>query len=461
MPRRVKELAYPKWEADRYWDGEAPPAPWMHEVRVRDLRSGASYRYRVQQGEEVFEASFATPPGGRKAVRFIVYADSETEPESDGKPARWPGGRDPAGERVYLVDQTEGYAGNLAVIRSRGPAFVVIAGDLVQSGGEQRDWDEFWRHNAGRDGAESLAGNVPLVPALGNHEYYAGPKLGGYNQPHSERAVARYLAYFGRRRGEASHEGEGGRFYRFDYGPVRLFVLDTNNGRPHGSKADTNFYLKGHGEEGGGGAPPFHPGSPQYKWLRRELRKAQREVAFTFVVMHQAPYSSGPHGKKPGPYGEGDPLSGQPVRILTPLFVRRGVDAVFSGHDEMYERSTVQGEEVLPGDRARPHTVHFYDVGIGGDGLRAPDPGAKNPRRQFLAHADSPEVWDGETLIQGGKHYGHLEVNVEPEEGGGWKATLVPVYVLPRKANADVSFERTVYADRILLHSGDREKAGY
>jgi len=25
---------------------------------------------------------------------------------------------------------------------------VAIAGDLVQSGGEQRDWDEFWAHNS-------------------------------------------------------------------------------------------------------------------------------------------------------------------------------------------------------------------------------------------------------------------------------------------------------------------------
>ena len=454
-PHAAEALKWSRWEAERYRDGKPPSTPWFHEVLVTGLRPGRRYHYRVQQGGAIFEGSFATPPQARKKVRFIVYADSETEPESAGKYARWPERGEADAQRRYLVDQTEGYANNLRVIRRRRPAFVVIAGDLVQCGGEQRDWDEFWRHNTSPDGHRSLAGNVTLVTALGNHEYYAGPELGGYRQPHSERAVARYLAYFGRAGAEKSESGASGRFHRFDYGPVSLLVLDTNNGLPHRSENDTNFYLKGRGK-GRGAAPDFNPGSRQYRWLERELARAQLRAEFTFVAMHQAPYSSGPHGKRAGSGPEGDPLSGQPVRVLTPLFLRLGVDAVFSGHDEMYERSTIGGKERLPNGGQRPHRIHFYDVGIGGDGLRGPDPVAQNPCRRFLAHSDSPEIREDGRHVSGGKHYGHLEVDIEPVEGGGWKATLTSVYVLPRPKGKGPSFQRMVYDDRIVLHSPAR-----
>ncbi len=46
--------------------------------------------------------------------------------------------------------------------------------------------------------------------------------------------------------------------------------------------------------------------------------------------------------------------------------MRYGVDAVLSGHDEMWERSEVSGEKILSNGDTEPHTIQFYDVGIGG-----------------------------------------------------------------------------------------------
>ena len=45
------------------------------------------------------------------------------------------------------------------------------------------------------------------------------------------------------------------------------------------------------------------------------------------------------------------------LRELTPLFIRYGVDAVFNGHDELYEHSAVAGSEILPdgGEAAAAH----------------------------------------------------------------------------------------------------------
>jgi hypothetical protein len=176
------------------------------------------------------------------------------------------------------------------------------------------------------------------------------------------------------------------------------------------------------------------------------------------VVLHHVPYSVGPHGWPPGPEllavaGAGrDPQSGVPVRALTELFLRHGVDAVLAGHDEMFERSEVAGTEHLPGGARRSHTLHVYDVGVCGDGLRGPEPGLDNPHQKFLADRDAPEVWQDGVLLAGGKHYGHLEIDVAPL-ADGWQAVLEPVYVFPLMArgNGIRGHERRVYDDVVTL----------
>jgi 3',5'-cyclic AMP phosphodiesterase CpdA len=443
-------------------DGAAGRAPYRHRLRLAGLDPDTVYEYVVEQGGSRVRARFRTAPGpaSRRPLRFIALADCEAEPESTGKHAPWP---DPAGARPgrrYLVDQTQGLADNLAVVRGRAPDLVAIAGDLVEAGGEQEDWDELWRqlgHVAG------LAAHVPIVAAPGNHEYYAGKQRGGYDQPASDAAIQRFLAYFepdhasgSARRVHATHRG---RYFRLDYGPVTFLVLDVANASPHRSARDTNFFLRGEADEGGGTAPDLGPGSAQRAWLEAELRDAQATAAFTFVVLHHVPYSVGPHGWPPGAgplggLGNGfDPQSGVPVRALVPLFLRYGVDAVLAGHDEMFERSELPGSERLPDGTDRPHTLQVYDVGVCGDGLRGPEPGLDNPYQKFLAHRDAPEVWQDGVLVDGGKHYGHLEIDVTPRPGG-WQAVLEPVYVLPRTPARGPA--RRVYDDVVMLDRADQ-----
>jgi hypothetical protein len=280
---------------------------------------------------------------------------------------------------------------------------------------------------------------MPLVPALGNHDYYGGPgDLGGYGPVGTTRSLRRYQSYFGR-----PH------YYVFDWGPVALLVLDANNGLPERSPTDTNWYLDNT-------APEWQPGSPQYAWLVRALAEAQRDKAFTFVMFHAAPYTSGVHGRLPGLDAQTNFSSGLPLRELTPLFLRYGVDAVFNGHDEMYERSVVAGVEEGAGGERSPHEVHFFTVGIAGDGLRGPDPIAENPQRVFLAHIDAREEWsDDGVLLDGGKHYGHLDVRVERGEDGSWQARFEPVYVFPvmNAAGELQRFETRRYDDVVVLES--------
>ena len=426
-PVLASALLYSEYEVRKYFSGKQPSLPYRHHVRLTDLQPDGLYHYRVEQGKDVLQATFRTSPLSNRKIRFIVYADSETEPESTGIARLW---TDPSGintDRRYPIDQTRGYAQNLSVMFRSRPDFILIAGDLVETGGEQRDWDEFWKHNCNPESSRSLASHIPILPALGNHEYYYGEPH-GYSTLGSKMSIAKYLTYFEVPNNQTQDTKDQGHYYRFDYGPASFIVLDSfhNQLYPYG--------------------PDFRPGSQQYEWLQKELKDAQANSEFTFVIFHHAPYTSGVHGLSLGKDAEReDTLSSRELQVLTPLFLSYGVDAVFGGHDEMYERSEISGFEVMNKQKL-PHTIHFYDIGIGGDGLRGPHRHVHNPYRKFLAHIDSPEKWRGTKLLKGGKHYGHLQIDIHPKQDGYWKAILTPVYVLPRPKQ-----KRFIYTDIVTI----------
>ncbi|MBQ2632056.1 MAG: hypothetical protein IJG13_20455 [Kiritimatiellae bacterium] len=123
------------------------------------------------------------------------------------------------------------------------------------------------------------------------------------------------------------------------------------------------------------------------------------------------------------------------------------------------------GTETLPDGSTRPHTLNVYDVGMGGDGLRGCNrTGSPNPYEVYRAHVDAPEVYDSNgTLLSGGKHYGHLEVNVCTNETGLWTATLTPAYVFvsTNAATGKLLFDRRIYPDEVVItNSVSRKKTG-
>ena len=444
-PVQAKTLGYNPTKPEP--GGPHPDLPWMHRVRVTGLRSGTTYPYTVRQQADTHTGEASTTPTADQPIRFLAYSDSETEPESSTtSPVDWPapaGANRPEGVTKYLVDQTVGYRENLRLMASRQPNFILVTGDLVETGGEQRDWDEFWKHNAGEFG--SIASRVPLFAALGNHENFAGPG-GGYSAEGANFGTAKFRTYFEVPANNAAIPEHAGRYYRIDYGPITLITIDSSDGLPHKTAADTNHLLEG------SHAPDFNPGSEQYRWLEAQLQSAQKSSRFCIVQFHHTMYGSGPHSipfGKPNFSGQ----SGIAMRVLEPLFMKYGVDAVFSGHDEMLERSQITGEEVRPDGTVRPHQLNCFDVGIGGDGLRGPSTGFDNPYRKFLAHDDAMEKWQGKQLLSGGKHYGHLEVNVRPDAQGRWSLEIVPVACFPLMDETGklTGWERRPYDDSVTV----------
>jgi predicted phosphodiesterase len=90
---------------------------------------------------------------------------------------------------------------------------------------------------------------------------------------------------------------DGQRYYTYEKGPIRFFVLDTN-------------YLD----------------RRQLEWLEGELRKSSSDWKMTYF--HHPLYSSG------GRHGSEVDMR----ELLEPLFLKYGMNIVFAGHEHFYER---------------------------------------------------------------------------------------------------------------------------
>ncbi len=431
--------------------GSTDGAPYKHTVRLSGLTPDTEYKYRVECGGVQYSNKFRTAPSGAKKMRFICYSDSETEPESTGEKVKWDDPNDDASSRTYFVDQTTGYASNIVHIVRRKPDLILISGDLAEQGSRQADWDEFWKHNAGT--INDPAGSIPILASPGNHEY------NDYSLNYGENGLSKYLSYFDFNPNNAAVDNDQKeRFHRLDYGIATFLFLDLNNGEnpkdPNGPYVDadfakdTNFWLK----EGTSRAPLFNEGSAQWNWLEAQLKELSGQGRFVFVISHQCPYSVGYHGRVNGANPE-EYLSGVPTRELVPLIAKYGVTAWICGHDEIYEHSVVTKCEI-DGVKTDIAPLHVYDVGYAGDGLRGrqrtPEP---NEFEVFRAHVDAPEVWENGILVSGGKHYGHLEINIDQNAKGEWEATLTPAYVfVSQDANGQAThFERREYDDKTVI----------
>ena len=467
VPRLATELDYFGYShAKQYLPSLVP---WQYRHRIEGLQPDTKYGYCVMFGNEAYTNSFRTAPMAFRPVHFVAYSDSETQPSSTGDRVVWENyavdhDTTPNSGRRYYIDQTDGYASNICTMVAIKPDFFVIAGDLAEKGSDQTHWDEFWRHNAGK--LNDPAGSTPILAAPGNHEYHGYYAADDYG----ERGMRKFLSYFEfEPNGTSLEEDRQERFHRADYGPVAMIFIDANNGRDYYSNSTSDMVNRENGTpnmqdttqplfQDRCRAPDFNPGSMQYQWLEEQLADAQTNRLFTFLVCHQCPFSVGYHGRLNGEYGtesSKEYLSGAATRCLTNLVFKYGVDAWLCGHDELYEHSRLTGTETLPDGTTRRHELNVYDVGMGGDGLRGCNrTGRPNPYEVYRAHVNAPEVYDASgTLISGGKHYGHMDVNVTTNAAGLWTATLTPTYVFvsSNTVTGKISFERRTYPDVVVV----------
>ena len=413
---------------------------YRHRARFeKKLTGGTRYCYAVEPvGYAAYTNFFSTVPDRNTPVRFVAYSDSECIPPT----YRDTGGADENGRtkeweikgiserQTYHVSRSEGFATNLAYMAAWQPDLFVIAGDLVARGGVQMFWDEFWKENAGANakGYADWAGSIPILAVTGNHDNYdnngqTALKYGTGKQ--GECGITKYLSYFefnpngvdyanasGSHSDERYSKDRSQMFHREDYGPVTLIFVDTNNEKDSAGN-DTNTGLSSGST--GARAPGFKPGTLQYEWLTNNLADAQMKSRFTFVVNHHCPYSRGKHNRPCKNTNEAQ--SALPVREhLTDAMVRYGVTGWLCGHEEAVEHATVTGTEILPDGTKVPHTMHVFDLGSGGDGLKG------------VTTVDCENVDFRAYDTEDGTHYGHLRVEVRKNAARKWECVMSQVY---------------------------------
>lgn len=493
-PEFCEELEYSAKDRSDYntrkksWSGDqAGPLlslPWQHRVRIEDLAPGTRYTYVVElAGGVAYTNVFRTAPGRDTPVRFIAYSDCETEPESTGKCDGYWTNPVTGQSATYYVDQTVGFASNIVRMVERDPDFFLISGDLAQYGSEQRDWDEFWRHQAGV--YNDPAGSIPIIAAPGNHDVINSDN-GESGLDGGTVGMARWSRYFEFNpngvvfppvtwHGQQYVYDRSELFHRLDYGRVTVICMDSNNGDDSDPEKDSclKFFAAGNETCQPAISPDFNPGSPQFNWITNQLADAHAKGQFIFVACHHMPYSVGYHCRTNGVAYSGyvEPYSARALRVLTPYMLKYGVTAWIAGHDEIMEHSRVYGRDVaasgVPGI-APDAELNLYDVGNSGDGLRGGGDGTPgnpylcgeaNPYEVFRAEVDAPPVLDADNvLVDGSRHYGHLEVNVTTNAQGQWQCTLTPVYIFVSKAKNGVcgKFERRVFNDVITIDARGR-----
>ncbi|TNE86033.1 MAG: metallophosphoesterase family protein [Deltaproteobacteria bacterium] len=163
----------------------------VHTATLTDLAPGETVYYAVRTGQtESAVAHFRTVPDDPEAsVRLVAMSDSQLDE------------RHPEKFTEVIQDGVLPYArANWGEDLAEEVGLVVFPGDLVDNGWRIEEWqDEFFAP------AAELFAQVPVYPAIGNHE-------GG--SPH-------YFRYF-------DMPGDEEHYYTTDYANLRVVALDSN-----------------------------------------------------------------------------------------------------------------------------------------------------------------------------------------------------------------------------------------
>ncbi|WHH57763.1 metallophosphoesterase family protein [Petroclostridium sp. X23] len=233
------------------------------EATLEGLQPGAAYNYRVgTDGSWSETASFTTQASGIERFSFMDMGDIQ----EGGDTGPW----------KKLLQE--------ALANDPDIRFSLVNGDQIDNPNDITQWNKFY------EAAERVFDRIPMMTALGNHEYA--------NKDMYCKAMA--LPQNG-------PDGYKEQFYSFDYANAHFVVLDSN--------------VMGDGEQC----------KSEIEWLENDLKNSTKK--WKFAIFHHPPYcvNSG---------NSGDDVKAEMMReSWVPVLEENGVDMVFVGHQHMYMRT--------------------------------------------------------------------------------------------------------------------------
>lgn len=311
------------------------------------------------------------PPGARRIYSVRLDGRGLTPlslPRSDGSDPDWqPTGLDPViGAAGDIACNPLGRSYNNGLGRSRLCAMartsaqllrsdlsaVLALGDLQYPDGRLHYFYQSFGPSWGR--------LKPIMrPVPGNHEYRVPYGQGYYD----------YFNGAGVRRGRAGDRTRGG-YYSFNLGRWHVVALDST----------CSAVVGGCGE-----------GSPQQRWLQRDLRRNRRRCTLAF--WHRPLFSS---------LASQEGRGSRETAALWQTLEAAGADVVVSGHQHFYERLAPQDSF---GNLDRAHGIRSFVVGTGG------------------ASIDNADFLDRNSQAFSSDTFGVLELTLSP---GGYRWRFRP-----------------------------------
>ena len=183
----------------------------------------------------------------------------------------------------------------------------VTAGDVISHGGEEEKWNNFFSQFA------PYTSKYPMMNTTGNHD-----------TDHPE-SYAHFIQTFR----HPYEDTKMGAYYKFIYGNCVFIMLDSDNA------GQTKGYQGVIGDE-------------QMDWLEETLEEYALKEYWVFIFMHHQIYSTGQFG-----------MMNYYELAYGDLFDEYQVDAVFYGHDHLFE-------VYWKGKKTEWGGTHYCLVGVGG-----------------------------------------------------------------------------------------------
>lgn len=268
-----------------------------HKAIANGLKPGTKYIFRVGNGKEWSQVgSFTTDAADNQPYRFIAGSDSQASNKEEFKP--W--------EDTFRK----------AIERIGEPKFLINAGDLVDNG----DLEEQWQWMLGLAQKQLL--NVPFVPVLGGHEIsdWDGDETTPNNNFYNHFNLPKNVV-------DATHDGS---VYSFEYGDALYMVYNSQFDGKLNKDGTVNWDDDRHEQFWN-----------QVDWMKNTVAKSDKK--WKFVTFHKSPYAAGDNSAQ----WEGERIDFYKKNLI-PVFDELGIDMVFEAHDHMYMRSfQMLGDQVI------------------------------------------------------------------------------------------------------------------